>query len=250
MSMAQFRVAGDYCLAGSGDNIEAVAPDVYQRVCRDDFEVPGFAVVDLGDVVSSALRRAMIRLKSALRAVHRARTGRDLAYLSAGRFDQQVTTKLHRDGGPAECFLMLGYEPTPIEAELAMADFSRCAYDRGISPTEFLERHNPMFASGEAILEPYTTRLACFSNRRALIVLVNNSDAAYDPSGRTWQGVLHTATIRNPSEALRRVVNSTMIASVPPGTPETVSAEELATFAGTNLVRRRGYDKPLTDDDR
>jgi hypothetical protein len=240
----------DYCLKTSPDRMEPIATEVYRRVCRSDFADPGFAVVDLGDADSRTLRRAMIELKSALDALHQAQTGRDLAYLSAGRFDQQVTTKLHRDGGPVECFLMLGYEPTPIEAELALADYTRCAYDRGLTPAEFLERHNPMFAAGERLLEPYTTRLACFSNRRAVIVLVNNSEAAFDPTGRSWQGVLHTATVLNPSEALRRVINSTMITSVAPGASKSVTAEELETFATTGLVRRRGYDKPLADDDR
>lgn len=240
----------DYCLKSSADRMASIAEDVYRRVCRSDFAAPGFALIDLGDAKSTTLRRAMIDLRLVLQSLHQSQTGHDLTYLSAGRFDQQATTKLHRDGGPAECFLMLGYEPTPIEAELTIADYARCAYDRGLSPAQFLKRHNPMFAAGEAILEPYMTRLACFSNRRAMIVLVNNSDGPNDPSGRTWQGVLHTATVRNPSETLRRVVNSTMIASVPPGTPETVSAAELATFACTNLVRRRGHDKPLVEDDR
>jgi len=239
----------DYCLKTSADRMELIAADVYQLVCRTDFSTPGFALIDLGDVASTALRRAMIDLKGALHLVHSAQTGRDLAYLSAGRFDQQTTTKLHRDGGPAECFLMLGYEPSPVEAELGVADYSRCAYDRGLTPAEFLDRHNPMFAAGESLLEPYITRLTCFRNRRSLIVLVNNSDAPYDPAGRSWQGVLHKATVRNPSEALRRVINSAMIASVEPGTPATVSTEELDTFADTNLVHRRGYDKPLAEVD-
>jgi hypothetical protein len=52
------------------------------------------------------------------------------------------------------------------------------------------------------------------------------------------------------STNLRRVINSTMIASVPLGTADSVSAAELDAFATINLVRRRGYDKPTTADDQ
>ena len=78
--------------------------------------------------------------------------------MSAGRFDQQVTTRLHRDGGPDECFLMLGYEPSAIVAEIGIADYSKCAHDMGLSASEFLDHYNPMFAAGEDLLRPYTRR--------------------------------------------------------------------------------------------
>lgn len=103
-----------------------------------------------------------------------------------------------------------------------------------------------MFAQGEELLRPYTTRVSCFSNLSNQILLINNSMASCD--GTAWQGVLHTATIKSPAASLRRVINSTMVASVLPGTPETVSEPELQEFIETATVHRRGYDKPELDE--
>jgi hypothetical protein len=61
--------------------------------------------------------------------------------------------------------------------------------------------------------------------------------------------VLHTATIRNPSLSARRVVNSTMIASVPLATEERLPENELSEFLKATMVRRRGYDQPEMADD-
>src|SRR5438105_4148074 len=126
--------AADFCLSTSPDaagrNLPDLAATIYDRVCRTGFDSPGFCLVDLGSSTSSkALRRLMVELRARLQMIQRSRAGRDLVFLSAGRFDQQVSTKFHRDGGPEECFLMLGYEPSPVAAELAMADYSRCAHD-------------------------------------------------------------------------------------------------------------------------
>ena len=144
---------------------------------------------------------------------------------------------------------MLGYEPSAVESEVILADYSRCARDLGRTPAEFLEKHNPMFGSGAELLRQYSTRVERFSNERHQVLLVNNSAASLSSNGQAWQGVLHTATIQNPNDAERRVVNSMMVASVPLGTPESISMAEQDDFITTTIVRRRGYDRQhLTDD--
>ena len=65
-----------------------------------------------------------------------------------------------------------------------------------------------------------------------------------------WQGTLHTATVDNPNESKRRIINSTMIVSGPVGSTELISPEEQRDFQQTDVVRRRGYDKPHLQDDR
>src|SRR5262245_10472722 len=173
--------------APPGDGLQGLADHVYDCVCRTDFDAPGFCLVDLGpDVTSSRLRAFMISLRNAMREVHKARAGRNLVFLSAARFDQQVTTKLHRDGAPDESFLMLGYEPSQVQSEVLLADYSKCAFDMGLTPEQFLDQHNPMFVAGEALLEPYTTRVTCFANASYQVLLINNSMAAYAP-GHSWQ---------------------------------------------------------------
>lgn len=241
--------ADSLCLHASPGNVEAVAHEVYQRTCRTNLDEPGFCVVSLtGDVDSRALRRAMVDLKRAMGVLHDAQAGRALHYLSVGRFDQQATTKPHLDGGPDECLLMLGYEPSDVDSELEISDYAKCAFDLGITPKQFMVQHNPMFQVGYDLLRPYSVRVPCFSSREFQIVCVNNSSAPYSP-GLSWQGTLHTATVHDPDLSKRRVINSTMIASVELGMVEPVSTGEQQEFVRTSLVRRRGHDLPDVDDD-
>ncbi len=239
----------DFCLTSAlAAPDEDLASLVYDRVCRTDFRSPGFCLIDLGDISSTPLRQFMVSLKQWMQQIHQSRHQRDLIVLSAGRFDQQETTKLHRDGGPEECFLMLGYEPSQVPASIAMADYSRCAFDMGLSPADLLEKHNPMFHAGEDLLRPYTAEVTCFTPAHAQIVVINNSVAPFSEDDAHWQGVLHTATIHQPDERLIRVVNSMMIASVPLGTKETVNETELQEYINTDVVRRRGYDRQHLED--
>jgi hypothetical protein len=111
-----------------------LAAFVFERVCRPRFDAPGFYLIDLSLNASSETHRQVMRLlKDGMREVHNGRTGLDLIFLSAGRFDQQGATRLHRDGGPDQCFLMLGYEPSAVVAEIANADYAKCAHEIGLS---------------------------------------------------------------------------------------------------------------------
>ena len=238
------------CLAAADFALADLAAVIYQRTCRIDFEQPGFCVIRLGaEFGSFALRRFMVDLKSELTTIHERTAGNTLGYLSVARFDQQTTTKLHRDGGPDECLLMLGYEPTAVVAELSVADYSRCAFELGLSPAEFLANHNPMFQANSAMLHPYTTPIGCFSPNEFQIVCINNSRAGYTREKPRWQGLLHAATILTPDESQRRVINSTLIAPVAQGIREAVTADQIAEFLTTTAVRRQGYDKQHLADD-
>ncbi len=228
---------------------ENFADSVYERVCRVDFTQPGFCLVDAGTEIDSAgFRRLMVDLKCAMSAIHERRCEQTLVFLSAARFDQQNSTKPHLDGGPEESLLMLGYEPSQIESEIEISDYVRCAVDIGLSSTEFLAQHNPMFKLGFEKLRPYATTLTCFNPTRFQILLINNSSASND--GRSWLGTLHTATILNPDESKRRVINSTMLTTAPVNTADAVSETALHEFMTTSQVRRRGYDKLDVDDDK
>ncbi|MBB3205501.1 hypothetical protein FHS27_001301 [Rhodopirellula rubra] len=238
------------CLKLDAADSRPLAKAMYERTCRTDFSQPGFCVVDAGSEIDSiSFRRLMLELKREMAAIHEVQTGKTLVHLSAARFDQQETTRPHLDGGPDECFLMLGYEPSAVDSDLQITDYTKCAFDLGLTPKELLVKHNPMFQSSFEILEPYSTRVPCFSKTNYQIICINNSSAGYSSLEPAWQGTLHTATILTPDEDERRVINSTMIASVPKGTPDTIDASVLNEFASTSAVRRRGYDKPHLDDD-
>ena len=238
------------CLRRESSDVESLAAELYHRTCRVDFDQPGVCVVELGPAIDSVgCRRLMVDLKRGMARIHEATTGRTLVYLSATRFDQQETTRPHLDGGPEECLLMLGYEPSAIESELETFDYARCAFDHGLSPQEFLAAHNPMFEAGQELLRSYSLRVPCFSRTEYRIVCINNSSAAWSESEPAWQGVLHTATIPAPDESERRVVDSTMITPAPPGTPDAVDDDAMDDFVTTSVVRRRGHDKAHLEDD-
>ncbi|HQZ65507.1 MAG TPA: hypothetical protein PLY87_10550 [Planctomycetaceae bacterium] len=216
-----------------------LANSVYHRVFRTEFNQPGFALINLGpDYGSESQRQLMIDLKNEFDRLERRHRGRNLVYQSLTRFDQQVTTKPHRDGGPDESILMLGYEPSPIESRVELSDYSKCAHDLGMTSAEFLDQFNPMFPDGQNRLSGYTTPIDDFDNTSFQILLINNS---MKQLGEGLVGVLHTARIINPNRDFTRVVNSTMIASVPQGSGEDVSVDEQNDFVTTTIIRRPVY---------
>ncbi|MFO0942637.1 MAG: hypothetical protein U0930_18020 [Pirellulales bacterium] len=238
------------CLRSTVPNVSNLAEDIYERTCRTTFDFPGFCLLNLGKSLSSnEFRQVMVELKNEMSAIHQRLWNEQLVYLSAARFDQQESTKPHLDGGPDECFLMLGYEPSPIRSAIEITDYTKCAFELGLTPKELLAKHNPMFKSGAELLQPYVTRLPCFVNDCFQIVFINNSCAPFSESGECWQGTLHTANIATPDESKRRVINSTMIARAPAGTVEQLDSDSILNFVCTSEVKRRGYDKRHLHDD-
>ena len=200
------------------DSIPALARTIYKLVCRYDFTQPGFALVRQTGVKSSIEQRQSIStLKQALSELYfedvASRSVEKLEWFNLNRFDQQNSTKPHRDGAPAESLLILGYEPSTVKSELSMADYSKLANDMGLSPNQFLETHNPMFDQSDELLETVTTKLTDFSPDYFQLLIVNNSSAPLDASKTYWQGVLHCAKVQK-LEGAQRVINSTVVCPV------------------------------------
>lgn len=201
----------DYCFHVGNLDVNGVAEAVFEKVFRTSFDQPGFAIVSLGAVDSHQQRRAMVDLKESLSRLHEEHWQERLHYLSLGRFDQQASTKLHLDGAPARSFLMLGYEPTEVRSQFLISDFTLCAHELGISSTDFLQRHNPMFGPGADMLRNYTTTITGWHEDRPRIVVINNSIGSTS-DGIPMLGVMHGASIPEPKPHLQRIINSTMIA--------------------------------------
>jgi hypothetical protein len=221
--------------------VSAAAPAVFERVWRFDFTRPGFCLIDLGPALDShALRALMLRLKDRLSELSLGRAGRRFVVRSAGRFDQQETTKFHLDGAPPHSLLLLGYEPSRVRSHLALADYTRCAFDLGITPQRFLEEHNPMFAPGERLLAPYATELPDEA-ARARLLLINNSTLPFAPGASNPLGVMHKAEVVNPTPSERRVVNSVMLEGAEAAAPDAVDAARLDEFVRTDALSQRLY---------
>ena len=221
------------------DLLGASAERVFDAVWRFDFSAPGFCLLDMGpDLDSHELRAWMPNLKGRLSEVGSRRCGVRFVYRSLGRFDQQETTKFHRDGAPDQSLLVLGYEPTRVRSRLSLADSSRCAYDLGIEPERFLDEFNPMYRKGEELLARYVTELPQPDEGHSRILLINNSSLPNTEAQRNPLGVLHKAEIIDPDESQRRIVNSIMLAS---GGPEEVGEERLRAFVATEEISQKFY---------
>lgn len=209
----------------SSASMQLLAKSIYKLVCRKDFTQPGFALVRQAAVKSSIEQRQSIcALKEALSDLYVAdptidfesdseKEERKLDWFNLNRFDQQNSTKPHRDGAPEESLLILGYEPSAVTSELSMSDYSKLANDMGLTPNQFLEDHNPMYEEGNELLTPVTTRLTAFNPQYFQLVIVNNSSAPVDPAKARWQGVLHCAKVQK-LERAQRVINSTVVCPV------------------------------------
>lgn len=235
--------SGDFLV--QTDQARAAARYAYERVCRSQFDQPGFCVFELPTGVDSRdFRRCMLELTRDLANIHEEHVNQTLVLLSAVHFDQQLSTKAHLDGGPEESLLILGYEPTEVVSDIEISDYSQCAHNLGLSPRDFLATHNPMFSSGVALLVPFTTAIPRFSSNSYHIVCINNSSTMFDPERKSWQGTLHRASVPAPDENKRRVINSIMLARTPEGESSAMSREAIEDFATTDVVLRRGYDAP------
>ena len=215
----------------------ATAEEFFDAAWRFDFSAAGFCMLDLGPAVSSReLRALMLDLKRRLDEIASRRYGVRFAHRSAGRFDQQETTKFHLDGAPDRSLLMLGYEPSKVRSRLSMADYARCAHDLGIEPRRFLDDFNPMYRKGEELLARYVTELPEVAEGHGRIVLINNSSLPIAEDRSNPLGVLHKAEIVNPDASERRVVNSTMLAA---GGPAEVAEDRLRAFVESDEVSKK-----------
>jgi hypothetical protein len=217
--------------------MQPLAQNLFDSIFRTHLDSPGFAVIGFATAIEpSELRRFLVELKQEFGQIYHAERQKYLVYRSMMRFDQQVTTRFHLDGAPEESYLMLGYEPSEVQSELAIADYTRAAYDLGMTPALFLAdfQRRPDFS--EQILTDYITPVREFDSSRPHVWIVNNSRLPFRPEEGNSLGVMHQATIINPQPGKRRIVNSTMLCVVSAPSEEFVSASEQQEYLTTTAI--------------
>jgi hypothetical protein len=167
----------------------------YNAVFRTQVSAPGYACC-IPDGTQS-LETVMQEILDALAPYH----SQPFAFVHQETFDQQNTTRFHRDGGPDNSYLLLGYEPSLVPSTLSIADSWRAATKRGESVEEFFKTHPLLSPDLGTVLSPYTTTITAFDHRRPFIVLINNSIKS---------GVLHQATILEANTEATRTIHSWM----------------------------------------
>jgi hypothetical protein len=133
--------------------------------------------------------------------------------------------------------LILGYEPSRVVSRLFLADFTRAAFDLGITPQQFLSDFNPMYRKGEELLGRYVTELPQPSNGHAWILVINNSSLPFTEARSNSLGVMHKAIIVTPDDAERRIVNSTMLVTE----GDEISADKQEEFVRTDKISQKNY---------
>lgn len=209
---------------------------LFRRVWRTTLHEPGWAVLAPAEPVNSfALRREMVRVLDALSA-EAVRAGLPpLVVERLGRFDQQVSTRFHRDGAAPASLLLLGYEPSRVASRFFVADAARAAEAVGMGVNAFLAANNPLTPAGEAALAGVITEV-CWPADRGALVIVNNS-LFPDDEPRRPLGLLHKGLIERPDPSAARVINS--IGAMPADEPgrRPLPASEVEAF-----VSRTGLD--------
>jgi hypothetical protein len=177
------------------------ARSAFTQVWRTAADRTGFAVFSFTDPqpTSRELRQAMLGVASAFGELN----GVPFVPERVGRFDQQVSTRFHRDGAPNTSLLLLGYEPTTVRSQLFLFD----PHQFELSAFEFLQRFKPMTPEGEGELLRHAVGVLG-DPRRAHIVVINNSVVVERPPAGHQLGVLHKGLIPHPDPTARRVINS------------------------------------------
>lgn len=187
-----------YCFDCSGSDVTEFAHHLHRRVWRTSLDEPGFALIRLPrSTTSKHLRRLMFEIVEAM----------PLRFVPErlGRFDQQVTSRFHRDGAPSASFLLLGYEASSIPSSVFVADAHRAALRESLPIDDYLARSNPMFPAGESKLLPFVTRIDIVPDE-PYILAINNSLLPLD--GSNPLGLLDKAEVSNPDATASRVINS------------------------------------------
>jgi hypothetical protein len=198
----------------------------FAGVWRTSADQSGYAVLAASDPqpTSKELRRAMMDLMAAFAELSPV----PFVVERVGRFDQQVSTRFHRDGAADVSLLLLGYEPTTVESKLFLHDPLRAAGSGG-SAFHYLKDNKPMTKEGDAELTRHAVNVLGPPGQ-ARIVVVNNCTVLENPSPGHPLGVLHRGLIEFPDPNVRRVINSMGLMYEGEPHREPVSAERMAWF--------------------
>lgn len=212
---------------------EYVINEVFSAVFRSNYDELGFVVLSFEEEIDSRfLRKCMVELKIGLSKKCEETYKEQLDYYWLGRFNQQNTTKFHRDNASKDSYLMLGYEPTQIESKLYFADYHKLIFDKKIAIDKYYELYNPIFKDGEELLKAYIHEVENFDNKKAKIVLMNNSDLN---SNKTF-GLLHKAKIINKDLKKNRIINSMMLYLNPTNEPNNKTEKDENWFLNTEEI--------------
>lgn len=208
----------------------------YEKVFRNSIEQPGFHWVDFGkDIDSTIFRQKMVDLKDELTELCRIHLHQELIYQWLARFNHQHTSRFHRDSAAEHSILMLGYEPTQVDSQVYIADYSKLIEKENTSLIDFFGGNEDVnIPFDESSLASYSTELLPFPKNHYRLLVLNNSKSFED---KTY-GVFHRGDIPEKIEGEDRVINSVMLNIGEIGTKENYKEKEIVDFVTTNKIDR------------
>ena len=151
----------------------------------------------------------MVDLKNGLSEICSVHGQKKLIYQSIGRFNQQHSSRFHRDSAEEHTFLMLGYEPTIVPSKVYVADYTKYVESQDISLEAFFGGSNDVNTiDNDELLEPYMTELVPFPKNHYRLLLLNNSKSFQE---KTF-GVFHRGEILKKIASEDRIINYIMLA--------------------------------------
>ncbi len=197
----------------------------FESVWRTSAEDTGYCTLSATEVqpTSKELRRAMTGIVAAFNEL----SPRPFVVERVGRFDQQVSTRFHRDGAADVSLLILGYEPTSIASKLFLHDPHKAAGDG--SAFEYLRRNKPMTKDGDEELLKHAVNVLARPDW-AQIVVVNNCTVLENPPPGHPLGLLHKGLIEHPDPNAHRVIDSMGLMYEGEPRREVVDADRMAWF--------------------
>jgi len=197
----------------------------FESVWRTSAEDTGYCTLSATKVqpTSKDLRRAMTGIVAAFNEL----SPRTFVVERVGRFDQQVSTRFHRDGAADVSLLILAYQPTSIASKLFLHDPHKAVGDG--SAFEYLRRNKPMTKDGEDELMKHAVNVLARPDW-AQIVVVNNCTVLENPPPGHPLGVLHKGLIEFPDPNASRVINSMGLMYEGEPRREPVDADRMAWF--------------------
>jgi hypothetical protein len=227
------RTKTDYFFEAFNAPLHTLIDLAYKIVFRKEYSYSGFIVFDFGKhYTSSELRQRMVDIKNGLGDCLIRDKNLKLNYQWMGRFNQQETTKFHRDSAADQSFLMLGYEPSKIKSRLFFADYMQLATSLNLSPDEYFQQYSPILLDNEKHLDKYITEVEDFDETTYKIVLMNNSCSV------DTLGVLHKASIVNKDTSIDRIINSTMLVTSSIEEQDSFTPEQQKEFIFTDIISR------------
>ncbi|OJJ21136.1 hypothetical protein BKI52_11245 [marine bacterium AO1-C] len=209
---------------------------IYDAVFRDSTDQPGFYFQDFGsELDSSTFRQKMIALKEGLSNICTLRSNKRLNFQGMGRFNHQHSSRFHRDSAEPHSFLMLGYEPTQVESNVYVADYTKYIEEHRTSLEAYFGGSQDVnTANDEELLAPYITQLAPFPKNHYRLLLVNNSKSFTEKT----LGVFHRGEVLQLVEGEDRILNYMMLHLCDQSVEEQYDELTIRDFINTEKVNR------------